>query len=245
MEVELTDPVAMQTLLTGTLCKEPKDLYVLSFKTIPKVVCRAIEKLLNIGTIYCMGFVRQGELFGDVVIISRKGKNEKTINKKKQLIEAFINQSVIALQRKKIEIELLKNENKYRLLVENQTDMVVKVDTEGRFLFVSPSYCKMFNKKKDELIGQQFMPLVHENDRESTKKAMQNLYQEPYKAYMEQRAMTKDGWKWLSWMDTAVLNEDKKVVEIIGVGRDIDNRKKAEKALLKTAIANSRRFHGR
>jgi signal transduction histidine kinase/CheY-like chemotaxis protein len=43
--------------------------------------------------------------------------------------------------------------------------------------------------------------------------------------------MTKDGWKWLSWMDTAVLDENKNVVAIIGVGRDITERKLAEDSL--------------
>ncbi len=40
--------------------------------------------------------------------------------------------------------------------------------------------------------------------------------------------MTKDGWRWLAWADTAVLDDQGKVVEIIGVGRDITDRKLAE-----------------
>jgi PAS domain S-box-containing protein len=123
------------------------------------------------------------------------------------------------------------SEEKYRLLVENQTDLVVKVDTEGKFQFVSPSYCKMFGKQAEELIGHTFMPYVHEEDRDSTAKAMESLYHPPYTAHMEQRAMTKDGWKWLSWLDTALLDEGKNVLAIIGVGRDITKQKQAEELL--------------
>ena len=68
------------------------------------------------------------------------------------------------------------SEEKHRLLVDHQTDMVVKVDLEGRFLFVSRSYCETFGKTNDELLGKAFMPLVHEEDREATAKAMQALY---------------------------------------------------------------------
>ena len=77
----------------------------------------------------------------------------------------------------RIQEAMRESEDKYRLLVENQTDLVVKVDTEGRFQFASPSYCRLFGKTEDDLLGKQFMPLVHEDDRESTARAMEDLYQ--------------------------------------------------------------------
>ena len=42
--------------------------------------------------------------------------------------------------RKIYQKRLEESEAKYRLLVQNTSDLVVKVDPEGRFLFVSPSY---------------------------------------------------------------------------------------------------------
>jgi len=136
-------------------------------------------------------------------------------------------------ERKRTEKALRESEEKYRLLIENQTDLVAKVDIEGKFQFISPSYCKMFGKTEEELIGKEFMPLVHEDDREATAKAMKALYHPPYTAYMEQRAMTQDGWKWIAWMDTAVLDENKNVVAIIGTGRDITELKQAREENLK------------
>jgi two-component system NtrC family sensor kinase len=134
-------------------------------------------------------------------------------------------------ERKRAEEAQWESEEKYRLLVENQTDMVVKVDTEGRFLFVSPAYCDMFGKSEEELLAQNFMPLVHEEDRKATARAMENLYRPPYTCYVEQRALTKNGWSWLAWADKAVLDEQDKVVAIVGVGRDITERKQAEDKL--------------
>jgi len=126
---------------------------------------------------------------------------------------------------------LRRSEEKYRVLVENQTDLVVKVDLDGRFLFVSPSYCRTFGKSEEELLGSTFMPLVHEEDREPTARAMEALYRPPHAAHMEQRALSVQGWRWLAWADTAVLDRAGRVVEIIGVGRDITDRRGVEERL--------------
>jgi len=147
------------------------------------------------------------------------------ISKTKQSIASLLD----ITESKKTREELRGSKDKYQLLLENQTDLVVKVDTDGRFLFVSPSYCEIFGKTKEELLGNKFMPLVHKDDREATIKAMENLYKPPYACYMEQRGKTKDGWRWLAWADKSVLDKDGKVVEIVGVGRDITERKQNEK----------------
>jgi len=130
--------------------------------------------------------------------------------------------------RKRAEAALQESEAKYRLLVENQTDLVVKVDVDGRFQFASPSYCQMFGKKEEELLDRMFVPLVHEDDREATATAMVDLHQPPYTCYVEQRALTKHGWRWLAWADKAILDQSGNVVAIVGVGRDITDRKQAE-----------------
>jgi PAS domain S-box-containing protein len=124
--------------------------------------------------------------------------------------------------------ERKKAEENYRFLVENQSDLVVKVNPEGRFQFVSPSYCRMFGKAEHELLGQKFMPLVHEEDQAGTAAAMEKLHWPPHAILIEQRAMTKTGWRWLQWNDTAVLDASNQVEYIIGVGRDISDRKQAE-----------------
>ena len=134
-------------------------------------------------------------------------------------------------RRERLEEALRASEEKYRLLIENQTDLVVKVDPENRFLFVSPSYCQVFGKTEAELLGNTFMPLVHEEDRDSTAKAMEDLFRPPYRDYHEQRALTPLGWRWFGWADTAVQDENGQVVAVVGVGRDITERKQAEEAL--------------
>ena len=134
-------------------------------------------------------------------------------------------------QKKQEEEALRKSEEKYRLLVENQTDMIVTFDTEGHLLFVSPSYLETFDKNEDELIGIKFMPFIHEEDRETVAKAIVDVHKPPYNAYVEERVITKDGWRWQAWLNTATLNEQGKVESIVAVGRDITEQKQAEEKL--------------
>ena len=122
-------------------------------------------------------------------------------------------------------------EEEYRLLVENQTDLVVKVNMQGEFQYISPSYCEMFGKTADELLGNAFMPLVHEDDRESTARSLERLRVPPHTAYHEQRAMTKDGWRWLAWSNRAVLDGEGEMTGITAVGRDVTDVKRLEERI--------------
>ncbi|MDD5112128.1 MAG: PAS domain S-box protein [Candidatus Altiarchaeota archaeon] len=131
-------------------------------------------------------------------------------------------------ERKKIEETLREREEKYRLLLDNLTDMIIKTDASGTLMFASPSYCETFGKTESELIGKPFMPTVHEEDRTRYSEEMKKLYSPPYKCSIEHRMMTKDGWRWIAWSHNAVLDEKGVVKEIVGVGRDATARKRME-----------------
>ncbi|EPR43924.1 PAS/PAC sensor hybrid histidine kinase [Desulfovibrio sp. X2] len=134
--------------------------------------------------------------------------------------------------RKLAEAALRREEEKYRLLVENQTDLVVKLDPVGRFLYVSPSFCRMFGKGEQELLSENFFALIHAEDRPAAQKAVEALGAPPHSALREHRAMTRHGLRWLSWTATAVLDEAGRVSGIIAVGRDVSERKEMEQALV-------------
>ncbi|WP_200238181.1 PAS domain S-box protein [Thiohalocapsa halophila] len=145
--------------------------------------------------------------------------------------QRFAGTALDVTEQRRIEAALREQQERYRLVVNNLEDLLVRVDTEGRFEFVSPSYCRMFGRSEAELLGQTFMPLVHPDDREATAEAMARLFAPPHAATMEQRAETVHGWRWLQWSDKAVLDAQGQVVAIVGVGRDITERKAAEQAL--------------
>ena len=145
------------------------------------------------------------------------------------LADAFNN---MIKKRKLVEEALRRSEGNYRLLVDNQTDMIVKFDPKGRFLFASPSFCKTFGKNPDDLIGKTFHSFIHDEDRDKLSGLLSEISKPPYSGYVEGRAETVDGLRWQGWLSTALLNEQNETTSIIAVGRDITDRKQAEEILL-------------
>jgi PAS domain S-box-containing protein len=121
--MEMSFPInkeAREGLTSGKLVKVPGGLHVLSFEKIPKRICTALEKLLNLGDIYVMGFTRKGQLFGSATIITRS----KSRLEKKDLIETFIGQASVALQRRRAEEELIKYREHLEEMVEERTNEI-------------------------------------------------------------------------------------------------------------------------
>ena len=115
----------------------------------------------------------------------------------------------------------------YRLLIENQNDLVVHADSMQRILYASPSYCNIFGKSENELIGNDFKPLIHPEDIDHVTASLASLINPPYATYHEERAQTVRGWRWFSWSVKAVIDEAGNITEIFAIGRDIDDYKKA------------------
>ncbi|UCG15032.1 MAG: PAS domain S-box protein, partial [Deltaproteobacteria bacterium] len=135
-----------------------------------------------------------------------------------QLVKANEQLKLEIEERKRTDEALRTSEEKYRLLVENQTDLVIKLDAEGRFQYVSPSFCDMFDKTEQDLLGDEFLLLVSQHDRKAIAKTMEALYRPPYTCYVEQRVFTRGEWRWVAWGHKALLGADNNAMAIVGVG---------------------------
>ncbi|MCP1661459.1 PAS domain S-box-containing protein [Methanocalculus sp. AMF5] len=136
------------------------------------------------------------------------------------------------IHRMRSEDSLRESRERYRLLVENQQDLIVKTDTEGRFLYVNPAYARLFGKTEDELLGSSYAPFIHPDDRKRVNAALARLFKPPYETSFEERAETRYGWRWIAWTAKAIRDSDGVVIALVGAGRDITGQKEAEEALL-------------
>ncbi|MGC9516077.1 MAG: PAS domain S-box protein [Methanomicrobiales archaeon] len=132
---------------------------------------------------------------------------------------------------KKVELSLKEKEEEYRLLIENQTDYIIKFDLDEQLRFVSPSYCEILDKTEEDLLDHSIKYSIHEDDLVKTQKAVEQLYKLPYTSYVEIRVKTKIGWQWVAWAYKAIIDEKKNVKSFVGVGRNISRQKEAQEAL--------------
>jgi two-component system, cell cycle sensor histidine kinase and response regulator CckA len=133
--------------------------------------------------------------------------------------------------RNQAQVALRESEEKYRLIVENLNDLIIKLDRDKNLVFASPTYCAMFGKTAGEILDQGFLQLIHEEDREVLRESLTDLDKPPYTSYHEERALTKSGLRWLAWSSRAILSADAQPYEYVAVGRDITEKKQAEEAL--------------
>src|SRR5574341_891480 len=63
-------------------------------------------------------------------------------------------------ERERAEAALRRNEELFRAVVEDQTEMIVRWKPDGTRTFVNEAYCRVFGVTAEQAIGTSFMPLV-------------------------------------------------------------------------------------
>jgi PAS domain S-box-containing protein len=135
--IELTiSPDAFQGLSTGLLQMVQLPLHELVFRAIPEDICEEITSSLDIGEKYAVGFVRAEKILGNAMIFLPNGSEIPDL----QLVETYVRQATIALQRRLAEEALKKSEELYRNVIENIQDVYYRSDLEGNLIMASPSW---------------------------------------------------------------------------------------------------------
>jgi PAS domain S-box-containing protein len=114
---------------------------------------------------------------------------------------------------------LRRQRENYQLLAETQLDMVLKVDVDGRLLFVSPSFCRRVGEPEQRLLGTNWVEMLYPDDRRSAEQAMLALRRPPFVGSGAWRVQLKEGWTAIDWTLDAVIEDGGHVVAFAIVGR--------------------------
>ncbi|KUL04614.1 MAG: Multi-sensor signal transduction histidine kinase [Methanomicrobiales archaeon 53_19] len=134
-----------------------------------------------------------------------------------------------AIERKKVEKALKESEERYRNVVEAQTEFICRFRPDGTHLFVNEAYSTFFGMQDEEIIGTQFKPRIHPDDRKNVSRLFSSLTPENSSAFNEQRVIMPDGRiVWQRWNTRAIYDEKGKLTEYQSVGRDITEVRERE-----------------
>ncbi len=121
----------------------------------------------------------------------------------------------------------------YQALIEDTPALVCCLKPDGTLTFVNTAYCIYFNKNKSELIGENFFQFIPLQSREFVKQQFQTLTPEaPTSGYEHPITAPGDVVRWQSWINRAVFDDQRRLVEYQSIGYDITERKRVEQELL-------------
>jgi PAS domain S-box-containing protein len=142
---------------------------------------------------------------------------------------------------KRAEEALRKSEERYREVVESQTDLVCRYLPDTTLTFVNEAYCRFFGRDRDDLIGCKFIELIPREAHGLVLENIRSLSKEQSAGTIEHEVVLGNGGKrWQQWMNYAILDEEGNIGELQAIGRDITDRKLAEEA--RQSLAHSSRL---
>jgi PAS domain S-box-containing protein len=142
------------------------------------------------------------------------------------------------VRRRRAEEALRTNQERYRSVVDTQSDLICRFLPDSTLTFVNDAYCRFWGKSREQLVGRKFVELIPESERDAVLERIGRMLQGS--DTQEHQVTLADGTiGWQHWINQAITSEHGAVIEYQGGGRDITDRKRAEEALREAERRNT------
>lgn len=135
---------------------------------------------------------------------------------------------------KLLEQNVRESQERYRSLIEEQQESVIRWDMDTTLTFVNTSNSKLLKMEKEELIGKKWILMIPKAYRRKIQEDLEELKQKPRELRYQTPVMDSRGnIIWLDWLAKPLYDEKGDVKEYQASGRDITDQKSIEEELEK------------
>ncbi len=162
------------------------------------------------------------------ILVARDITRLKTLETSYRLLSQELEQRVTRRTK-----QLRESAERYRAVVENQTEFIVRWKPDRTRTFVNEAYCRYFGITYEQAIKVDFITQISEEDRPAVMEKIERLKsgESDVETEIHRVPMPDGSVSWQEWTDHAVRDATGQVIEFQSIGRDITERKQAEEAL--------------
>ncbi len=160
-----------------------------------------------------------------------RGFFRKTARKKKALSDAMEHLEHNHRKLQKAYDQLWKSEEKYRSLMENASDIICIIDTDGVITSMNKKGVELSGYSSAEIIGQPFLHFVHEEYRNKARARFRKSLRDSTGPF-EFIAITKDSGRLVLSANSSIIRESGSAVGLMIIARDITREREIAARLL-------------
>jgi len=130
------------------------------------------------------------------------------------------------------EMALRQSEERYRAVVEDQTEIICRFRSDSTYLFVNDVFCWFFGRSREELLGRRWLAEAVAEDVPMIEAQLQQLSPSNPVVVVENRVYSgQRQLHWMQFVNRGFFDSAGRLTEIQSVGRDITARKQTQEAL--------------
>ncbi len=142
-------------------------------------------------------------------------------------------------EREQAEEALRESEERYRTLVEQASEIIIRTDGNGNITFVNPAGFLVTGYEEKELVGKQYLDFIHPDEREAVDRFFgRQFVKKLYNTYFEYPLRTKQGNKVWIGQNTQLILKEGCAAGFQAVARDLTAHKKMEAEILALSITD-------
>jgi len=203
---------------------------------ITEPLCLFIEKTLKLRSIHTIGIADTGQFFGFVHFMS----TDKSEILNYPLLELFIYLCYLSIARIRSVTELEEREKQYKLLADNVKDVIFTLDLNLNYTYISPSIKSLRGYEPSELLGKPVLNTLSPESYSRITKIFKEEFEKIEKGELSDERLFEvelvhrnNNLIWTEIKASFIFDSQKKPIGILGVTRNVNDRKLAENELLK------------